>query len=57
MIDRLAAVGVDEVACLVDFGVGVDAVMEGLHHLSELKSLAAARTVRPSCALEGEGAR
>jgi natural product biosynthesis luciferase-like monooxygenase protein len=57
MVDRLAAIGVDEVACLVDFGVDVDSVMEGLRHLSELKSLVTARAARPSCALAAEGAR
>ena len=35
--DRLVAVGVDEVACLVDFGVEADAVLENLPHLNELR--------------------
>jgi len=39
MVDRLRANGVDEVACLIDFGVDVDAVLEGLTHLAELKRL------------------
>lgn len=37
VIDQLLAVGVDEVACLVDFGVAADAVLENLQHLTELK--------------------
>ncbi|MFY0563636.1 MupA/Atu3671 family FMN-dependent luciferase-like monooxygenase [Archangium lansingense] len=39
MVDRLMTSGVDEVACLIDFGVDVDAVLEGLTHLAELKRL------------------
>lgn len=39
MIDRLKAMGVDEVACLIDFGVDVDSVMESLDHLVVLKEL------------------
>jgi natural product biosynthesis luciferase-like monooxygenase protein len=37
VIDQLLAVGVDEVACLVDFGVAADAVLENLQHLNELR--------------------
>lgn len=37
MIDRLRANDVDEVACLVDFGVDDDAVIAGLDHLHVLK--------------------
>ncbi len=37
MIDRLLAIGVDEVACLIDFGVDVDSVLAGLSHLNLLK--------------------
>jgi natural product biosynthesis luciferase-like monooxygenase protein len=39
MIERLKAIGVDEVACLIDFGVDVDSVMESLSHLAVLKEL------------------
>lgn len=39
MVDRLKAMGVDEVACLIDFGVDVDSVMESLDHLVVLKEL------------------
>lgn len=39
MIERLKAVGVDEVACLIDFGIDVDSVMESLDHLVVLKEL------------------
>lgn len=39
MVERLKAMGVDEVACLIDFGVDVDSVMESLDHLVVLKEL------------------
>jgi natural product biosynthesis luciferase-like monooxygenase protein len=37
VIEQLLAAGVDEVACLVDFGVAADAVLENLEHLNELR--------------------
>lgn len=37
MVERLKKVGVDEVACLIDFGVGADAVLDSLRHLNELR--------------------
>jgi natural product biosynthesis luciferase-like monooxygenase protein len=39
MIDRLRAAGVDEVACLIDFGIDVDATLESLTHLLVLKEM------------------
>lgn len=36
-IEELRAVGVDEVACLIDFGLPDSTVMEGLRHLRDLK--------------------
>ncbi|HWM89152.1 MAG TPA: MupA/Atu3671 family FMN-dependent luciferase-like monooxygenase [Thermoanaerobaculia bacterium] len=41
MVRRLREVGVDEVGCLLDFGVDVPSVMESLSHLGELRCLAA----------------
>ena len=38
MIDRLRAIGVDEVGCSIDFGVDFDSVISGLHHLDTLRS-------------------
>jgi hypothetical protein len=38
-VDRLLDGDVDEVACLIDFGVDTDAVLESLTHLAELKRL------------------
>ncbi len=37
LIEQLLATGVDELACLVDFGVEADAVLENLQHLNELR--------------------
>lgn len=39
MVDRLLAGDVDEVACLIDFGVDTGSVLESLTHLAELKRL------------------
>jgi natural product biosynthesis luciferase-like monooxygenase protein len=36
-VDRFAALGVDELACLIDFGVPADAVLDGLPHLDQLR--------------------
>ncbi len=44
MIEHLQSVGVDEVACFIDFGVDVDTVLEGLRYLSVLKDLSVPRT-------------
>ena len=37
LIEQLLAAGVDEVACLVDFGVEANAVLGGLQYLNELR--------------------
>jgi natural product biosynthesis luciferase-like monooxygenase protein len=37
MIEQIKAVGVDEVACLIDFGVDADSVLESLGHLDSLR--------------------
>ncbi|HEX7772375.1 MAG TPA: MupA/Atu3671 family FMN-dependent luciferase-like monooxygenase, partial [Pyrinomonadaceae bacterium] len=44
MINHLQSIGVDEVACFIDFGVDVDTVLEGLRYLSVLKDLCVPRT-------------
>lgn len=38
MVQRLEAIGVDELACLIDFGLDFQAVIEGLHRLNGLKT-------------------
>ncbi|MER7519464.1 MupA/Atu3671 family FMN-dependent luciferase-like monooxygenase [Streptomyces sp. NPDC126499] len=37
MVDRLRDIGVDEVACLVDFGLPDQQILDGLHHLARLR--------------------
>lgn len=36
-VNRLKSIGVTEIACLIDFGVDSNRIMNGLHHLDELK--------------------
>jgi natural product biosynthesis luciferase-like monooxygenase protein len=48
MIERLKAIGVDEVACLIDFGVDVDSVLESLEHLAVLRDLSNAIQPEPA---------
>ena len=38
-INRLKAIGVDEIACLIDFGVEKDRVLASLSHLDRLRAL------------------
>ncbi|MFB7917449.1 MupA/Atu3671 family FMN-dependent luciferase-like monooxygenase [Streptomyces sp. NPDC056061] len=38
LIEDLVDIGVDEVACLVDFGLDEDQVLKGLEHLTELRN-------------------
>lgn len=40
LVERLAALGVDELACFIDFGVEAEAVLAGLEHVAELQRLA-----------------
>jgi iturin family lipopeptide synthetase A len=37
LIDKLVAAGVDEICCLIDFGVDLEATLESLHYVNELK--------------------
>lgn len=46
VIDRLKAIGVDEVACLIDFGVDVDEVLASLPHLHAVRQLSEERRLR-----------
>jgi natural product biosynthesis luciferase-like monooxygenase protein len=39
MVERLKGIGVNEIACLIDFGIDVDSVMESLSHLVVLRDL------------------
>lgn len=52
MVDRLKEIGVDEVACLIDFGVDTDTVLDSLPLLDEVRQLS-----NPAPAdLDGSGA-
>jgi alkanesulfonate monooxygenase SsuD/methylene tetrahydromethanopterin reductase-like flavin-dependent oxidoreductase (luciferase family) len=42
VVRRLRSIGVDEIACLIDFGVAPDVVSKSLHHLAELRRQTAA---------------
>lgn len=44
MINSLKAIGVDEVGCLIDFGVDLESVLSGLHHLNAVKELSNKKT-------------
>ena len=43
MLDRLSAIGVDEAACLIDFGVESEAALRGLDQIAALQAERAAR--------------
>jgi natural product biosynthesis luciferase-like monooxygenase protein len=43
MVERLKEIGVDEVACLIDFGIDVNSVLESLDHLVVLRDLSNSR--------------
>ncbi|NNE11573.1 MAG: LLM class flavin-dependent oxidoreductase [Ilumatobacter sp.] len=44
LIDRVKEIGVDEISCLIDFGIDRDAVLESLPHLARVREIAADRT-------------
>ena len=44
VVDKLIAAGVDELCCLIDFGVDLESTMESLHYVNELKKALRART-------------
>jgi len=46
LVDRLVEVGVDEIACLIDFGVDEDSVLRSLEKLENLKNISPAKTQR-----------
>ena len=55
-VEKLAAIGVNEIACLIDFGIDFDATMGGLHHLVRLAELAN-RRLRAAAAATSEPSR
>jgi natural product biosynthesis luciferase-like monooxygenase protein len=50
VIERVAAAGVNDLACLLDFGLDHETTMEGLRHLAELR-----RSMQPQIAATGQG--
>ena len=44
MVEKLKEVGVNEIACLIDFGIDGEIVMNSLPHLQRLKELSNSRT-------------
>ena len=50
MIDKLKANDIDEVACLIDFGVSADVVLENLNHLDALREA----TMKPQKHMDGK---
>jgi len=45
MVDKIKGIGVDEVACLIDFGVDSPSVLAHLEYLNQLRKLSAPRRV------------
>ena len=39
MLRELSSIGIDEIACLIDFGLSVEAVIESLDYLVRLHDL------------------
>jgi len=50
IIEKVAAVGVNDLACLLDFGLDHETTMEGLKHLADLR-----RSIQPLVAATGQG--
>ena len=38
-VEKFAAIGANEIVCLIDFGVDFDTTMSGLEHLARLAEL------------------
>jgi natural product biosynthesis luciferase-like monooxygenase protein/amino acid adenylation domain-containing protein len=47
-VDQLKGIGVNEIACLIDFGIETTTVMNSLHHLQQLRQV-----VQPSSIAKG----
>ncbi len=52
MVERVAAADVDEIACLIDFGIDAQTVLDHLPHLDRLRALSAERGLRAAGARE-----
>jgi natural product biosynthesis luciferase-like monooxygenase protein len=51
MVNRLKGMGVDEVACFIDFGVDADSVLKSLRHLDRLREMSESSTRVTAAAL------
>ncbi|HEX6288914.1 MAG TPA: MupA/Atu3671 family FMN-dependent luciferase-like monooxygenase [Herpetosiphonaceae bacterium] len=51
IIDRLQAIGANEIACLIDFGVATDTVLASLRHLNDLRGYYAIRAKASALAM------
>ncbi|WP_459650943.1 amino acid adenylation domain-containing protein [Kitasatospora sp. Ki12] len=54
LLRRLTEIGVDEIGCLVDFGVDTDVALAGLPRLAELRRTAATTPAAPAAAAPAE---
>jgi phthiocerol/phenolphthiocerol synthesis type-I polyketide synthase D len=52
LIHKLAAMGVDEVACLLDFGPPTELILENLPHLQRLQAMCQKEVVQPEPSLD-----
>ncbi|ODU45232.1 MAG: hypothetical protein ABS96_14280 [Lysobacteraceae bacterium SCN 69-123] len=52
MVERVAAADVDEIACLIDFGIDAQTVLDHLPHLDRLRALSAERGLQAAGARE-----
>jgi natural product biosynthesis luciferase-like monooxygenase protein/FkbM family methyltransferase len=52
-VDRLRALGVDEIGCLIDFGIDVETTLAGLRDLAALRETVAEQTVQSGQASMG----
>lgn len=57
IIERLRAIGVDEIACLIDFGVDADSALAALSHLTTLRDLSNNRLQAADYSLAAQAAK
>ena len=55
LVEQLKDIGATEVACLIDFGIDPDTVLENLEHLDELRRLANPASTNPAAAATPQG--
>ena len=56
-VEKLKAIGVDDVACLIDFGVPTDLTLKSLEHLDAVRRMSNAGAEREAVAPASEAAR